>query len=133
MQRTLEILNSYRGPYDATLLVNCLLGLLVVPKESLLDKVPSDPFENLSAWGINPGSIKRLGKCDHGDEHKPNLRQLIRRLRNAVAHFNVDPIHDKQEVSAFRFADRNGFLAIVPLAELHALATRLAEHLEKNA
>lgn len=133
MRRTLEILKSYSGPYDATLLVNCLLGLLVVPKESLIDKVPIDPFDQLSSWGIRPESIQRTGHCDYGHEQKSNLRQLVRRLRNALAHFNVDPIHDRGVVSAFRFEDRNGFRAVVPLSELHTLATRLAEHLEKNA
>ncbi len=34
MQHTLQILDKYDGEFDATLLVNCLLGLLVVPKES---------------------------------------------------------------------------------------------------
>jgi len=32
MQHTLEILREYEGAYDATILVNCLLGLLVVPR-----------------------------------------------------------------------------------------------------
>jgi hypothetical protein len=30
MRRTLELVRSYRGPYDATDLLNCLLGLLIV-------------------------------------------------------------------------------------------------------
>lgn len=36
MRRTLEIARDYKGPHDATLLINCMLGLLVVPKEALL-------------------------------------------------------------------------------------------------
>src|SRR4051794_33161821 len=31
MKRTLTIVKEYQGEYDATLLLNCLLGLLIVP------------------------------------------------------------------------------------------------------
>lgn len=32
-EHTLAVVEAYSGEYDATLLINCLLGLLVVPKE----------------------------------------------------------------------------------------------------
>jgi hypothetical protein len=121
MERTLSIANTYSGPNDATLLMNCLLGLLIVPKEALLDKVPTSNFESLAEWGIQPSSIKRFGRCEFGDEHRPNLRQLVRRLRNAVAHFNIEPLHEKGAVKGFAFRDRNGFHALVSLSEMHTL------------
>lgn len=62
MRRTLEVLDTYRGEYDATILVNCLLGLLIVPKEKSFEKIPDSPIGDLSNWGISPSSIKRLGK-----------------------------------------------------------------------
>ncbi|MCY1361158.1 HEPN [compost metagenome] len=129
MSRTLEIVESYDGVYDATLLVNCLLGLIIVPKESLIDSIPEEPFEKISNWGINPASIKEFGNCDHGHEQKPNLRQLVRRLRNAVAHFKIDPVHKMTEVVGFRFKDRNGFKAEITLKEMHDFSIRLAKHL----
>ena len=89
MRRTLYIANSYGGEYDATLLVNCLLGLLIVPKEALLEKVPDTPFDSLAAWGIDPKSILCKGRSKEGHEESPTLRQLVRRLRNAVAHFRL--------------------------------------------
>lgn len=109
MHRTLTIAQEYVGPFEATLPINCLLGLLVVPKETLIDKIPQSPFERLSDWGILPKSIKRFGKCDYGHEHSPNLRQLVRRMRNAVAHFRIDPVHKGGEVAAFSFCDKNWF------------------------
>ena len=133
MRRTLEIAQQYQGPYDATLLVNCLLGLLVVPKESLIEKIPQDSFDKLSDWGMDPRSIKHFGKCDYGHAHQPNLRQLVRRLRNAVAHFRIDPVHVDGQVSGFRFEDRSGFKAVLTLAEMQAFVTRLAKHLEDHA
>lgn len=132
MQRTLDILNNYDGPHDATLLINCLLGLLVVPKETLIEKIPTEPFESLPNWGISHDSIKNSGKCDHGHDHSLNLRQFVRRLRNSVSHFKVEPIDSNGIVEAFSFKDRNGFHVVMSLPEIKALLQSLATHLKKQ-
>lgn len=133
MRRTLDIASTYAGPYDATLLVNCLLGLLIVPKEALIDKIPAAPFASLADWGICPGSIKSPGRCEYGHDHEPNLRQLVRRMRNAVAHFRIEPFPSKGEVEGFTFRDKNGFHARLPLAELHQFVVKLSQHMESSA
>jgi len=51
MQHTLQIVRTYEGPFNASILINCLLGLLVVPKETALSAIPFDPLSNLSKWG----------------------------------------------------------------------------------
>lgn len=132
MRRTLSIATEYQGNYDATLLINCLLGLLIVPKESLLQKIPETPFESLSDWGISPDSIKAFGRYRNGYSGKPNLRQLVHRLRNATAHFRIDPVHQEGQVSGFSFKDRNGFHAQISLPEIQTLVVRLADHLEHS-
>ena len=33
IKRTLEIIDEYQGDNDVTLLINCCLGLLILPKE----------------------------------------------------------------------------------------------------
>ena len=133
MKRTLALVTEYDGPFDATLLVNCLLGLLFVPKESLIAKIPTTEFDSLLQWGIDPSSIKRVGRCEYGQEHRPNLRQLVRRLRNAVAHFQIEPHHKDGRVAGFTFRDQNGFHAEISLAEVKAFVTKLAAHLEAQA
>lgn len=133
MKRTLSLVTDYSGPLDATLLINCLLGLLIVPKESLIERIPKAEFASLSEWGIKPSSIKKFGKCDYGHEHQPNLRQLVRRLRNAIAHFKIEPIHGSDKVSGFSFRDQSGFHAEVSLEELKEFVTRLSTHLEAHA
>lgn len=75
MGRTLEIVQGYNGPYEATLLINCILGLLVLPKEALLDKIPTTSLALSNEWGIQLSCIKILGKCDYGHQHELNLRQ----------------------------------------------------------
>jgi hypothetical protein len=39
MRRTLKLVQDYQGPYDATLLLNCVLGLLIVTKETSLNSI----------------------------------------------------------------------------------------------
>lgn len=133
MSRTLEIVAEYDGAYDATLLINCLLGLLVLPKEALLNKIPATPFDSLDQWGIQPSSIKNTGKCDYGHQHDLSLRQLVRRMRNAVAHFQVEPFPQQGYVAGFTFKDRNGFRAELTLSELKQFVVKLSEHLKNSA
>lgn len=133
LRRTLQIVRSYQGSYDATNLINCLLGLLVVPKEKSLDRIPNDPVSDLSRWGISPGSIKSFGKCQCGTAHPQTLRQLVKGLRNAVAHFRIDPVHKNGVCAGFKFRGRSGFHAELPLTEMNAIVERLSEHLEKQA
>ena len=133
MKRTLELASDYRGPLDATLLVNCLLGLLIVPKEALILKIPTTDFESLAEWGIQPDSIKKVGRCEYGHEHRPNLRQLVRRLRNAVAHFRIEPMHRDHQVYGYAFRDQSGFHAEVSLVEIKEFVIKLAKHLEAQA
>lgn len=133
MRRTLTLARDYDGPLDATLLINCLLGLLIVPKEALVEKIPTTPFESLQEWGINPNSIRRVGRCEYGHEHRPNLRQLVRRLRNAVAHFRIEPKHEAGQVVGYSFRDQSGFHAEISLTEIRGLVEKLAAHLEAQA
>jgi len=126
MRRTLELLKQYSGPFDATLLLNCLLGLLIVPRETSLDKIPLDPVEKLSEWGISPSSIRNFGRASASG----TLRGLVRSLRNAVAHFNFRPLHRDGNVTGFAFSDRSGFDAAISLPEVKEFVQRLSSHLE---
>ena len=131
LRRTLALVEEYEGPCDATFLVNCLLGLLVVPKEAWYEDILEEDFNSLSDWGIRPDSITP-GKCKYGYEHQPNLRQLVTKLRNAVAHFDVEPIIKDDEVYGFSFEDRGGFCAKLSLDEIGALVRHLANHLREE-
>lgn len=133
MQRTLSLLSEYQGSRDATLLVNCLLGLLVLPKETFIEQLPAVEFEALEDWGVVPTSITQVGRCGDGQQQNPTLKELIHRLRNAVAHFRVRPIHRNEQVHGFSFRDQNGFRAELSLTEIRALAVKLATYLGARA
>ena len=130
MERSLELVKQYQGPYDATLLLNCLLGLLVVPKERCLEAIPEDPIGDQRKWGISPDAIQDRGASQGGTNDPTTLRVLVRRLRNAVAHSRFEPDPPRGEVEAFCFRDK-GFRARVELSELREFVEKLAEKLKE--
>jgi hypothetical protein len=128
MRRTLSLVKPYQGPHDATLLLNCLLGLPIVPKEASIEKIPADPVSDLQKWGISPRAIKSYG---NRREPKPDtLRGIVWSLRNAVAHFNFEPLHKGRVVTGFSFSDRSGFAASIDISEMREFVERLAKHLD---
>jgi hypothetical protein len=69
--------------YQTTQIVNSMLGLLVFPREEFVTQIPETPFAELLQDGW---PAPRVGK---GFPEVPNLRELIRYLRNPIAHFNI--------------------------------------------
>ncbi len=132
MQRTLVVVREYSGPYDATVLLNCLLGLLIVPKESLLERIPTTPLASLAEWGISPESIRRTGSRTKANPGPETLRGVVHNLRNAVAHFRFHPFQRDGVVIGFEFKDRSGFDARIEVAQMRIFVERLAQHLERT-
>ena len=72
----------FEEQFNHTLAINCLLGLVVMPKERILTYVPkerlTEDFKNEMGVG--------------GSEFSPaieTLTDLIRELRHSVAHFDI--------------------------------------------
>lgn len=131
-EHTLELVHRYQGPHDATFLVNCLLGLLVVPRETALNAIPDDPLVGLLHWGISPASIKAAGRPTNANPRPDSLRGLVTNLRHSVAHFRVKPIPAEGDVLAFEFRNDVGLHAEITLAELQQFIERLSEHLAQQ-
>ena len=70
--------------YEVTQLINSLLGLLVFPSEKFFRSLPRTQLARLQrdGWPI-PQVVGSYQQARH-------LQELIRYLRNAVAHFNVE-------------------------------------------
>ncbi len=132
MRRTLKIVQDYKGDYDATILVNCLLGLLVVPKERFLKAIPEDPLSELSKWGIDPSSILDDGKPRPANPQPNTIRGLVYNLRNSVAHFRLEPIPRTGEVHSFDFTTDSEFHAIIKLDDMRNFINNLAGHLDRH-
>ncbi len=136
MVRTLRIVQNYAGEYDQTLQLNCLLGLLVIPKEKFILSVSTDDERDFLKWGLQPGSFNSFGKQRNEPgtgkplPYAPNtIAGVVHSLRNAVGHFRVDPTHTSGVVTGFHFHDDNGFDAILTAEQLKTFAAKLASQI----
>lgn len=83
--RTIEDFRASGGKaYEVTQLVNSMLGLLVFPRERFIDQIPETSLDDLEAAGWPVPKV--VGEFPQARD----LRQLIRYLRNAIAHFNIE-------------------------------------------
>lgn len=91
-RRNLEAIEVLRhqdaGVFEVTQLINSMLGLLIFPQQEYVDSIPRIPLEELQrdGWPIP----QLTGKFRQVED----LNELIRYLRNAVAHFNVAFVGD---------------------------------------
>jgi hypothetical protein len=76
--------------YEVTQLVNSMLGLLVFPQQEFVDRIQETPLEQLRKDGWPVPEVRGVFR------QVSDLRQLIRYLRNAIAHFNVLFLDDGQ-------------------------------------
>ena len=76
--------------YETTQLVNSCLGLLVFPQQHFIERIPKTPMEQLiqEGWPVPQvtGQFRQVA----------NLKELIRYLRNAIAHFNIQFLDDSE-------------------------------------
>ena len=77
--------------YEVTQLVNSLLGLLIFPQQRYIASIPEIPLGELAAQGWPIPKV--IGNFPQAE----NLRELIRYLRNAIAHFNIEFTIDEYE------------------------------------
>lgn len=108
VERTKKILEQYDNidfskneneKYEVTLLLNCFVGLLILPKEHWYKRLPTSEI-NEKEWGINPSQIK----CIEGDVKSVN--EVVRHLRNSVAHYRFQAFsNEKKEIGSIKFED----------------------------
>lgn len=91
------------GPavYEFTQLVNSMLGLLVFPQQRFFDNIPETPLVELEKTGW-PAIRVSEGFPDKVD----NLKALMRYLRNAIAHFNIEFLTQFSQLCGVRVWNR---------------------------
>lgn len=98
--RTNKMIQDYSGdPYDATVLLNCMLGMLVVPFEKYKDKL--EEIDDFSEIREMFDQLKEKKKCKF--ECNYSVLEIIRHLRNATSHFHVTPRVRGGKVTGFLF------------------------------
>ena len=119
--------------YEVTQLVNSALGLIVFPQQECFERIPETPLEELKrdGWPIP----KVVGDFPIVSDFK----QLMRYLRNAIAHFNIKFIEDgKNEIRLLRVWNKNKiglktWEAEVSVSDLRQIATRFIQFLLDEA
>jgi hypothetical protein len=111
--------------YEVTQLVNSVLGLLVFPQQRYMSRIPETPLDELErdGWPVPEvvGEFKQVR----------DLQELVRMLRNAVAHCNLEfepGVGDEIEaLTVWNTAPRTGkvtWKARLTVADLDAITTR---------
>jgi len=126
VQRVQRLVRGYKGPYQATNLVNAMLGLLVVSGNAFMKRVPEVSVGSLRGWGMHAQTVSRWGKSYHGTKRR-SLRHLVKALRTSITQLGLTLHHRKGKYVGFEFTDRSGFSAQFTTAELRRFVSKLTE------
>ena len=98
--RTNKFIQEYKGKYDATILLNCLLGLLIVPFEN-----NKELFKDNDRTSVIRDLFSRLQVDGRYNDFGGNYSdfEIIRFMRNAIAHFHTDAVSVQGDIRGFRF------------------------------
>ncbi|HBG59221.1 MAG TPA: HEPN family nuclease [Anaerolineaceae bacterium] len=133
--KAIECLKQKGGEvYEVTQLLNSMLGLLIFPKEKLYKKIQPKNWDMMvkEGWPLPSGD----------NAHVSNLKQLVRNMRNAVAHFNIELVNDGNEITGIRFGSfskpdshREGphWTGMYDIASLREFVNKLSEHLQSSS
>ena len=132
LTRTLDIWNDYKGPYEETLFLNLCVGLLIIPKESLYAKLPTEEVSE-TKWSIDPNWIS-------SEAHKDkSVKTTLRHMRNAISHNRIGfENHDVAgtDITHIRFEDKSSgkqtFKAVVEISKFHDFVLKVANFALQN-
>ena len=119
--------------YEVTQLINSLLGLLVYPRERFFETIPEITWETMieQEWPLPTGENAQVS----------GLKQLIRYMRNAVAHFDIEFIADNNEIVGIRFKNEGAidedsktqpWIGEYRLEALKSFVDMFLDHISKN-
>lgn len=89
VHRTKENISHGHHPNEITQLINSLIGLLVLPKERYYRNIRNDMIDRILLTHLRQGVDIPTAACNH------SLKYIVRRMRNAIAHFNIECKVDK--------------------------------------
>jgi hypothetical protein len=117
IDRTMKLITQYEGilmksefefqnQYNYTLLINCLLGIIILPKEKFYSHIPNPRINN---------ELKKNMGLENTIINKRifTLRDLMIELRHSIAHFDIKISSNDDDflIDYIEFNDDNGFVA----------------------
>ena len=127
---TRDMMVQYPRPFDPTMLLNCSVGLLILSRERMFDRIPTCPVKE---WGVRPGEVIDFGpsQIDAPD----SVRNFMRQLRNCLCHSCFTLYHENESCVGIHFKSNlknNSFEARIPLKVLKYLIIRLAHAITES-
>jgi hypothetical protein len=127
-----EARSGPNGPYEVTQLMNSFLGALAHPWEAMCNDLNALPLSEAAKRGW-----PEIGKERPTDEDPTSVGELIRLLRNGVAHGNVEFLPDgRGPIRALRLwntrGNRRTWGAIVTVGNARNLLTRFVDLIEER-
>ncbi|RWH48028.1 MAG: hypothetical protein EOQ80_12895 [Mesorhizobium sp.] len=122
------------GPYEVTQLINTFLGALAHPFEALRDDLMGLALADAAAMGW-----PAINKERRSDSDPASLGDLIRLMRNGMAHGNIDLLSDgRGKIHALRVwntqprTQARTWGAVVPVAEMRRFLRLFVELIERR-
>lgn len=102
LKRTQINLNNYTGDYEVTNLINNCLGLIVIPKELIINRLADYTFSDEDKkFGITKLNIK------HETKENYELKNVLRHIRNGLAHGRIEQESTDNTITGLRIFDCN--------------------------
>ena len=125
--RAIECLKEKGGEvYEVTQLLNSMLGLLIFPKERLFEKIKNKSWDTMveEGWPLPSGD----------NAHVSDLKQLIKNMRNAVAHCKFNLTTDHDEISSIEFRDIPSlWTGVYDVASLRKFVYMFLDHIQSSS
>lgn len=100
--RNLQEMRPDAKVYEVTQLINSMLGLLVFPQQRYFDHIPETTLGELESRGWP------IPEVEGNYPQVRSLRELVRYLRNAIAHCNIEFLADaKGQINGLRVWNTN--------------------------
>ena len=113
--------------YEVTQLLNSMLGLLIFPKERrLYEKIQPKSWDTMveEGWPLPSGD----------NAHVSDLEELIRHMRNAVAHCKFNLTTDHDEISSIEFRDIPSlWTGVYDVASLRKFVYMFLDHIQSSS
>lgn len=127
LERTLSIVENYNGEYEVTNLINCCLGLIIIPKQRLIDTLPDYTFsDNDKTFKIDKSNLKLIKNRDF------SLKNVLRQIRNGLTHARIEQKTLHNRIIGIRISDRynensdDNFIIELTTDELKEFSLKLA-------
>ena len=107
IKRTKKIIEQYQNfqiekeeSFEVTLLLNCLVGLIIIPKQHWFDSLPTE-IVSQKEWGINQDNILFIKEPE-----LKTVKNIARHIRNSISHYNFIAFDNSaNEINSIMFRD----------------------------